>query len=312
MANMRENHLLGFDLNLLNYLYALLKERHITRAAEKCLLTQPAMSRAFFRLREELGDEILVRSGKGYERTPRGERLLQELEDLLPRLEAALRGSAFAPETSQERFQVVGTDHVAASLMPGLVRRCRMIAPHILVELARWGDDGYQRVESGACDLALGVGSAPNPPASLRVEVAYEEEFVCLVDAADPHPGDESDLKSYLKRSHAQVSVTGGEQTLVDRPLREIGRPRNVAFSSPYFVPTIMTAVGTDLVVTVPKLLANTVAGLPGLRRIAPPKEIRGFPYVMAWHPRLTGDPAHAWFRQEVREAVRIAEAASQ
>src|SRR5258708_234164 len=42
---MREVHLRNVDLNLLHALYALLEERHVTRAAERCFLSQPAMSR---------------------------------------------------------------------------------------------------------------------------------------------------------------------------------------------------------------------------------------------------------------------------
>ena len=76
---MREVHLRNLDLNLLQPLYELLKERHVTRAAKRSFLSQPAMSRALERLREMFGDPLLVRSGRAYERTARGERVLQEL-----------------------------------------------------------------------------------------------------------------------------------------------------------------------------------------------------------------------------------------
>ena len=65
---MREVHLRNVDLNLLHALYALLEERHVTRAAERCFLSQSAMSRALERLRETFGDVLLVRSGRAYER----------------------------------------------------------------------------------------------------------------------------------------------------------------------------------------------------------------------------------------------------
>ncbi|WP_308189264.1 LysR family transcriptional regulator [Nostoc mirabile] len=82
------------DLNQLLALQAILEERHVTRAAVRASLSQPAMSRVLSRLRVALGDDLLVRSGIGYKRTPRGDRLLQELEVLLPRLNAAIRGRA--------------------------------------------------------------------------------------------------------------------------------------------------------------------------------------------------------------------------
>src|SRR5215468_10267357 len=106
MSSMREVHLRNLDLNLLVPLHMLLEERHVTRAAKRSFLSQPAMSRAFERLREMFGDALLVRSGRAYARTVRGERLLGELESLMPRLEALVRGERFNPVRSRERFRV--------------------------------------------------------------------------------------------------------------------------------------------------------------------------------------------------------------
>ena len=82
------------DLNLLKHLYALLEERHVTRAALHCGLSQPAMSRALERLRALFGDELLIRNASGFERTSRANLILAELRTLLPRLEALLRPEA--------------------------------------------------------------------------------------------------------------------------------------------------------------------------------------------------------------------------
>ena len=65
MLSMRDVHLRNLDLNLLQPLHALLEERHVTRAAARTFLSQPAMSRALERLRDMFGDPLLVRSGRG-------------------------------------------------------------------------------------------------------------------------------------------------------------------------------------------------------------------------------------------------------
>jgi len=59
---------------------------------EVLFLSQPAMSRALERLRGMFGDPLLIRSGRAYERTVRGDSLLRELQSLLPRLESMVRG----------------------------------------------------------------------------------------------------------------------------------------------------------------------------------------------------------------------------
>src|SRR6185312_5740183 len=53
-----------FDLNLLIALDTLLREKNITRAAEKVFVSQPAMSAALHRLRDYFDDPLLVRVGR--------------------------------------------------------------------------------------------------------------------------------------------------------------------------------------------------------------------------------------------------------
>src|SRR5258708_21102401 len=82
---MRYPHISNLDLDLLVHLAVLLEERHVTRAAKRCFLSQSAMSRQLERLREALRDELLLRTCRLHERTARVEHLLQELEPLRPR-----------------------------------------------------------------------------------------------------------------------------------------------------------------------------------------------------------------------------------
>ena len=69
-----------FDLNLLLALEALLRERSVTRAAERLFVSQPAMSAALAKLRDYFNDPLLVRVGRDLELTPRG-RSLRDARD---------------------------------------------------------------------------------------------------------------------------------------------------------------------------------------------------------------------------------------
>src|SRR4051812_11403258 len=57
------------DTSLLPSLVALLEEESVSGAAARAGVTQPAMSRTLARLRDALGDELLVKAGRGLERT---------------------------------------------------------------------------------------------------------------------------------------------------------------------------------------------------------------------------------------------------
>jgi DNA-binding transcriptional LysR family regulator len=80
---------------------------------------------------------------------------------------------------------------------------------------------------------------------------------------------------------------------------------RRVALRLPFFVPAIFAIAQTDLIATVPRKLAQVTAAIAGVRVVEPPREIKAFPYFMTWHPRLSTEPAHAWFREQLRMAAR-------
>jgi DNA-binding transcriptional LysR family regulator len=299
---MREVHLRNLDLNLLQPLHTLLEERHVTRAARRSFLSQPAMSRALERLREMFGDPLLVRSGRGYERTVRGERVLRELESLMPRLEAMVQGEEFDPAQSQERFRVAMTDHASMILLPSLVARVRRAAAHVELEVSAWRTQAYEDVAGGRIHTAL---SAEVTPPTLETEVLFNLDFVCLIGSALRVRTRRFTLKQYLQFPHALVKTLKGQQTPVDRTLAQLGVKRRVALTLPFFVPAIFAIAQTDLILTVPRKLAKITAATAGVRVVEPPREIKAFPYFMAWHPRLTTEPAHAWFREQIRMAAR-------
>ena len=60
----------ALDLNLLVALDALLREGSVTGAARRMHLSAPAMSRTLGRIREAVGDPILVRAGRRLVPTP--------------------------------------------------------------------------------------------------------------------------------------------------------------------------------------------------------------------------------------------------
>jgi DNA-binding transcriptional LysR family regulator len=292
----------NLDLNLLHALRALLEERNVTRAAKRCFVSQPAMSKALGRLRETLGDPLLIRTGSAYERTVRGERILQELDGIMRRLEGAIQGEEFDPARSQERFRVVMTDHGSMVLLPPLMKRVRIAAPKVQIQEFAWNDRAYEQVDAGRIDVAL---SAETSPPNLQTEVLYKEDFVCLAGRAQRLRPRRFTLKQYLELPHALVETWAGQQAPVDRPLAELGRKRNVVLLGPYFLPTIFIVAYSDLVLTVPRRLGRIATAIATVHIVEAPREIKGFTHFMTWHPRLTTEPSHAWFREQLRTVAQ-------
>ena len=120
---MRLEKLRQVDLNLLITFAVIAEEKSVTAAASRLFLSQPAVSRALQRARAMFQDDLLVRSPQGFELTLRGRKVLQELEELLPRVENLVTPSLFDPMREKSHFRISGPDNVCTVVLPRLCRR---------------------------------------------------------------------------------------------------------------------------------------------------------------------------------------------
>jgi len=304
---MRLTQLRQADLNLLVVFAALAEERSVTRAAARLALSQPALSRALQRLRDMFQDDLLIRGPAGYRLTPRGERLLEELTGMLPRLDRLLAGAAFDPKAEHAAFRIAATDNAAHVLCPPLCRMVLPFADRVSVQFVALHEGTFDAMEHGRLDLALNADDG-HTPARFHREVIYQDGFMCVV-ARESRYTRRLTLKQYLGSAHLGVGVLAGRQTIAEQQLAALGVKRTCIIEVPYFAAAIRCVPGTDLIATVPKRLANLERHNPAVKILEPPVEIRGFPYLMMWHPRLHRDAAHVWLRSVVRAAATTLEA---
>jgi len=213
-------------------------------------------------------------------------------------VEAMLRGRGFDPASSHDRFRITMTDHAAVVLLPGLVERVNTQAPNVRIEVFPWTDSRFEDVESGRLDLVTDI---PGIPATLETRDLYTDDMVCLVCADHPLRGRRVRLTEYLKHPHAVVNVLHGQQTAVDMVLSRLGHRRMAGLVVGSFVAALLAIPRTRMILTVPGRWARRLAGAAKVRTLRAPEELQGFRYQMAWHPRLTNDPAHTWFREQLQ-----------
>ncbi|MGI5150963.1 LysR family transcriptional regulator [Plantactinospora sp. CA-294935] len=299
---MRVTHIDRVDLNLLPALIALLEERHISRAALRAGLSQPAMSRALQRLRRTLDDDLLVRTTNGYQITPRGERILERLSTAIPQLEDIFAGEDFDPSTTAQLIKLAASDYAQAVLGPGLARKIAAGSPGSTLQFHAWHRDILTEVEHGAVDLAFLGTQAPD---QLRSERLFTDRFVCMLSAAHPLADREGlDLEEYLASRHLIIDLVNGRQPAIDRVLAAHGTPRRAGMTLPVHAAGPLVLPGTDLILTMPSRLVGIYAETSAIRILDAPPEIDTMLYYMTWHPRLDFDPVHRWLRTTIREVV--------
>ena len=295
-------NLRGMDLNLLTALNALLEEGHVTRAAERVGLTQPAMSNALARLRAFLGDPILVRGAGGMVVTERAAAMRAPVQKALQEIECALFGDqGFDPSAASHTFNVGATDHVMFSLFPELCRRIEKEAPGIRLHTQRLQSRlPVDALSSGEIDLALRHLADFTEP--IHMETLFLDEFVCLVWEGNARIGKRITLKQFIECDHLLVSPWGGMDGVIDQELKAHGVTRNVRVAVPDFLLAPELLVETDYVLTMARSVAEGLAARLPLRVLKHPLKLTPSPYGQFWHERTQNSAPHAWLRQIIRD----------
>jgi DNA-binding transcriptional LysR family regulator len=229
------------DLNLLRVFDQVMVERNLTRAARKLALTQPAVSNALNRLRDAVGDRLVVRSGYGVEPTPRALALWPAIADALRQMESSLAPGDFVPATAVNTFVLAMADATAAELMPGLVEIIEQDAPGVSMRVLPLNTrDPRALLQQGHIELAVGFFPAVLAELSAQAQAgtaAFEHqrlfagEYVCVMRKGNPLARGPMTLKRYCDAHHLLVSFSGRPIGLVDRALAALDRKRRIVLT---------------------------------------------------------------------------------
>ncbi|KYF91417.1 hypothetical protein BE20_14740 [Sorangium cellulosum] len=296
------------DLNLLVVLDALLDERHVTRAAARLGMTQPACSHALGRLRRALGDPLLVRgTGGAMVPTPRAEALAPGLRAALRGLASAIRGEArFDPGAARRTFRIATGDYAELVLLPPLLSLLAREAPGIdvwMLPLSLTQEGVVAQLSSGAVDVVIGPPRR-GWPEGLYLRPLFDERFRCVVRRGHPAERSALTLDRYCALSHLLVAPRGTPGSLVDDALAALGRSRRVAATVSHFLVAPHVVAATDLMATLGARIVDAAAAPLGLAVLPPPLELAGFSFAMIWHERTHHDPAQRWLRDQLARAA--------
>ena len=288
--------LAGIDLNLLTSLDALLAEQNVTRAARRLGVSQPAVSHSLRRLRDLLGDPLLVRGKTGMAATPRALELRAAVRAALDAAEVVLRAApVFDPATAERTFVVSMADQQSFLLLPPLVERLAREAPGIRIDVRPPPNDPLPP------EIELAVGVFQDTPATIVEETLWSETFMCVLRKGSAHARGDFDRKRYLAATHLLVAPRGTPGSMVDDLLAKAGEHRNVALRVPHFLVAPHVVATTDLVWTAPIGIARVFTEYMPLVLREPPLRINSFTVAMRWHARVDGDPGLAWLRGVLR-----------
>jgi len=289
-------NLSSLDLNLLVALDALLKETSVSRAAMRIGLSQPAASHALQRLRDLIGDPLLVRTGPRMELTPRAQALRAPLAQTLEQVRGLFVPDAFDAARSERQFRLMMPDLAVELLMPALMERVTQVAPNVRIDVVPWRGPAIFTAEfARTIDLVISIGDAFK---GFHRQLLYTDSDALAVRRGHPESSKLKTRDGFLDARHVAVVIRGQNEDLIDRWLLAKGIERKIALVVPGYIEALHVAARTDLVAFVPHRLIAALSKQLSLKVIAPPLD-PGIDEQFLFYPTWAQmDPGSIWLRK--------------
>lgn len=292
------------DLDGLQVFDMVMRERNVTRAAERLALTQPAVSHALARLRQLYGDPLFLRAAGGVKPTPRAEGLWREVRESLEALRRAVAPESFDAKSANFGISLAINDMLVHLLVPPWYAKVQRVAPGLTVRLVtRTLGDTESRLAQGTLDFGVGLFYAL--PEHFGRRELWADQHVCVFRKSNPVATLPWNLETFRSVAHIAISPDGESFTYADSALRYAGIERRIGLVVSQFsvVPALLAQC--DLMALLPRRLAMAAAHRHNLEVRETPFPMQAVKYELVWHERSERIAAHMWFRDHVTAHLR-------
>ncbi|MGY2848623.1 MULTISPECIES: LysR family transcriptional regulator [unclassified Bradyrhizobium] len=293
----------SLDLNLLVALDALLREANVSRAAMRLNLSQPATSHALQRLRDLIGDPLLVRTGARMELTPRAQALRSPLAHALDQVRALFVSDDFDAARSDRHFRLMMPDLAVELLMPPLMEKVTQIAPNVTIDVVPWRGPAIFTPEfARTIDLVISIGDSFK---GFHRQRLYTDSDALAVRRGHGVGTKLKKREAFLAARHVAVVIRGQDEDLIDSWLRAKGIERRIALVVPGYIEALHVTARTDLVAFVPRRLISALSKQLSLMTVTPPLDPGIDEQHMFYPTRAQLDPGSLWLRKLMLETGR-------
>ncbi|TMK49821.1 MAG: LysR family transcriptional regulator [Alphaproteobacteria bacterium] len=293
----------SLDLNLLIALDALLKEANVSRAAMRIGLSQPAASHALQRLRDLIGDPLLVRTGARMELTLRAQALRGPLAQVLDQVRGLFVPEDFDAARSERQFRLMMPDLAVELLMPPLMEKITQAAPNVRIDVVPWRGSAIFTAEfARTIDLVISIGNAFS---GFHRQRLYTDSDMLAVRRGHPAGTNLKKRDAFLNARHVAVVGRGQAEDLIDTWLRGKGIERRIALVVPGYIQALHVTARTDLVAFVPRRLIAALSRQLSLVSVTPPLDPGIDEQFMFYPTRAQMDPGSIWLRKLMLETGR-------
>ena len=167
-------------LNELKFVVAVAQERSFRRAAEKCFVTQPALSLGIKKLEEELDVIIFERSRSEVTPTEIGAQLIEQANIVLEQSNRLKEMAKLGTNPLEGMFKLGMIHSVGPYLLPEIIPILRKSVPNMPLEIEENLTANLEvQLKNGVIDAAV-IALPFNVP-GIQVQSLYDEDFSVVV-----------------------------------------------------------------------------------------------------------------------------------
>ncbi|MFF1273953.1 LysR family transcriptional regulator [Streptomyces marokkonensis] len=255
------------ELQQMRYVIAVAETNSFTRAAQRCLVVQSALSHQIARLEKELGARLFERTSRRVRLTAAGAAFLPAARQCLDAAERAAAEVAAAVGEVRGRLALGLIPSVAAVDVPTVLREFHRRHPKARISLSVGASDELvERVRQGEIEVAfLGIPVTARPRGVMARELA-RERLVAVVSPDHPLAGETSvDLRRLSSEVFVDLPAKTAGRAQSDLAFAAAGLTRDVAFevtNADYLTRLVGAGLGVAL------LPPAYVEGLTGMATI--------------------------------------------
>ena len=292
----------NFDLNLLIIYKDLILTKSVSHTALNLGLSQPAVSHALKRLRESLGDELFIRSGKKLIPTAKTVELGSLISEQIIELEKLLfKTDKLEPKKLDKVFTLSGTSYDAMIWFPRLMGHLKKESPLVKINFKGIVLEKYlERMSSGEVDLSFAGNLIEFTNFSIETLAVHE---LCLItNKSNKKVKTKISLSDYLAGEHIVYTPTEMPGSYVDEHLASLGHTRNICIKTPYLNAVPELLLQRDYLCIVPKFYAQFLKSRYPIRLLNIPFKMESFTHQMIWHKSKDNASEHEWLRKCIRD----------
>jgi DNA-binding transcriptional LysR family regulator len=283
------------DLNLLVAFDALMVERHVTRAADRIGLSQPAMSSALSRLRGLFDDPLLVRTANGMQPTPRAIELIDPVTNALRQVRRVFDAQGkFDPARSRQPFTIRMGDMNELIFLPAIISELQAQAPGITLGIKHLSPTStIDALEADEVELAVSTGLRHT--SSIQSMDLAPDEVVLVLRKGNPFLQKKNDATEFLKLKHIWVSQSPADTRFLDDHLAKMKLRRQIVLTLPHWLAATAVVAETDLVTVASQRMARKLDSR--FVTLSLPFAPQRFMWKLYWHRRYKTHAGHRWMR---------------